>query len=177
MSNIKLNGHLITLAKSVTYLGIEIDETLSWNNQIEVLAQKLSRTNGMLSKLRYYIPTETLISIYYGLSQLYVLYDLTIWCYTSQKNIMKIFILPKRCMRLITFSNFQEYIKPIFKNFKILKLQDIIKFNTLKLIYLYYKNQLPLKSKIFLLQMILLTRIKPEVESYFLYRNLQVGYF
>ena len=90
---------------------------------------------------------------------------------------MKIFILPKRCMRLITFSNFQEYTKPIFKNFKILKLQDIIKFNTLKLIYLYYKNQLPLKSKIFLLQMILLTRIKPEVESYFLYRNLQVGYF
>ena len=40
LSNIKLNGHLLTLAKSVTYLGIEIDETLSWNNQIEVLAKK-----------------------------------------------------------------------------------------------------------------------------------------
>ena len=69
LSNIKLNGHLLTLAKSVTYLGIEIDETLSWNNQTEVLAKKLSRTNGILSKLRYYIPTETLISIYYSLFQ------------------------------------------------------------------------------------------------------------
>ena len=49
-------------------------------------------------------------------------------------------------MRLITFSNFQEHTTPI-KNFKILKLQDIIKFNTLKLIYLYYKDQLPLKIK------------------------------
>ena len=29
LSNIKLNGHLLTLEKSVTYLGIEIDETLS----------------------------------------------------------------------------------------------------------------------------------------------------
>ena len=92
LSNIKLNGHLLTLAKSVRYLGIEIDETLSWNNQIEVLAKKLSRTNRILSELRYYIPSETLISIYYNLSQLYILYGSTIWCYTSQKNIMKIFI-------------------------------------------------------------------------------------
>ena len=50
-------------------------------------------------------------------------------------------------MRFITFYEFQEHTTPIFKNFKILKLQDIIKFNTLKLNYLYYKDQLPLKIK------------------------------
>ena len=60
---------------------------------------------------------------------------------------MKIFILQKRCVRLITFSEFQDHTTPIFKNFKILKLQDIIKFNTLKLIYLYYMDQLPLEIK------------------------------
>ena len=60
---------------------------------------------------------------------------------------MKIFILQTRCMRFITFSNFQEHTTPIFKDFKVLKLQDIIKFNTSKLIYLYYKDQLPLKIK------------------------------
>ena len=53
---------------------------------------------------------------------------------------MKIFILQKRCMRLITFFEFQEHTTPIFKNFKILKLQGIIKFNTLKLIYLCDKD-------------------------------------
>ena len=60
---------------------------------------------------------------------------------------MKIFILQIRCMRLVTFLEFQEHTTPTFKNFKILKLQDIIKFNILKLIYLYYKDQLPLKIK------------------------------
>ena len=60
---------------------------------------------------------------------------------------MKILILQKRCMRLITFSEFQEHTAPILKNFKILNVQDIIKFNTLKLIYLYCKDQLPLKIK------------------------------
>ena len=40
LSNIKPNGHLLTLVKSVMYLGTEIDKTLSWNNQIEVLPKK-----------------------------------------------------------------------------------------------------------------------------------------
>ena len=52
-------------------------------------------------------------------------------------------------MRLTSFSNFQEHTTPIFKIFKILKLQDIVMFNTLKLIYLYYKHELPLKIKDF----------------------------
>ena len=133
---------MLTLAKSVTYIGIETDRTLSWNNQIEVLAKNLSRTNRILSKLKYYIPMETLTSIYYSLLQSYILYGSTISCYASQKNMMKIFILEKRCMRLITFSKFQVHTTPIFKNFKILKLQDIFKFNTLMLIYLYYKDEL-----------------------------------
>ena len=60
LSNIKLNEYLLTLSKSVMYLGVEIEETLSWNSQIEVLAKNPNRTNGILSKLRYYIPTETL---------------------------------------------------------------------------------------------------------------------
>ena len=66
-----------------------------------------------------------------------------------KKNILKIFILQD------FHFHFQEHTTPIFKNFKILKLQGIIKFNTLKLIYLYS-----------------LTRIIQEVESYFLYHKL-----
>ena len=88
------------------------------------------------------------------------------------KNKMKIFILQKRCMRLITFSNFKEHTTPIFKNFEILKLQDITEFNTLKRIYSYYQDQLPLTIKYILLKINLLTRIIPEVESFLLYHKL-----
>ena len=46
--NIKRNNFILTPEKTATYLGIEIDENLSWNKQIETLAKKLSRTNGIL---------------------------------------------------------------------------------------------------------------------------------
>ena len=124
LSNIKLNEYLLTLEKSVTYAGIEIEKTLSWNNQIEVPAKKLSRTNEIFSKLRYYILIKTLTSNYYSLFQ----------SYTSLKNIVKIFILQKKKkkkkrMRL-SFSEFQKHTTPNFKNL------TLFKFNILKLIYL-----------------------------------------
>ena len=54
-------------------------------------------------------------------------------------------------MRILTSCEFQEHTTPVFKDFKklltILKLPDILKFNILKLIYLYHNDQLPLKIK------------------------------
>ena len=53
--NTKLNNFILTPEKTVTYLGIEIDENLSWNKQIEILAKKPSRANGILSKLSHFV--------------------------------------------------------------------------------------------------------------------------
>ena len=57
---------------------------------------------------------------------------------------MKIFILQKSCVGVITFSKFQERTTPIFKNFKT---ATYYKNKTSKLIYLYFKDQLLLKYK------------------------------
>ena len=50
-------------------------------------------------------------------------------------------------MRLLTFSDYHEDTSPIFKSLKVLKLQVIIKFSILKLIYFYFNDQLPLQVK------------------------------
>ena len=63
------------------------------------------------------------------------------------KNMKKIFVLQKKCMRLLTFSDYRERTSPIFKSLKALKLRDIIKFSILKLIYFYFNDQLPLQVK------------------------------
>ena len=145
--NIKLNNFILTPEKTDTCLGIETDENLSWNKQIEILAKILSRTNGLLLKLSYYVSKKTLTSIYYILFQSYIVYGSTVWSFTSQKNMNKIFVLQKKCTRLLTFSDYGEHTSPIFKYLKVLKLQDIIKFSILKFIYFYFNDQLPLQVK------------------------------
>ena len=49
----------LKLHTHVKHLGIFIDKVLSWNKQIDILCSKLSRANGILSKLRNFSPLKT----------------------------------------------------------------------------------------------------------------------
>ena len=85
--NIKLNNYKLKLKSHVKYLGITIDEVLSWNKHIDNLSKKLARANGILSKLRHYIPTKTALAVYHSLFQSYLLYGSLAWSFTNQGNI------------------------------------------------------------------------------------------
>ena len=58
----------------VKHLGILIDKTLSWKHHIDHIAIKVSRTVGLITKLRHFLSTHTLLNIY----QAYLTYGLAI---------------------------------------------------------------------------------------------------
>ena len=47
----------------VKYLGVMIDNHLSWKHHINYVALKISRNIGILSKLRHFVPPKTLFAI------------------------------------------------------------------------------------------------------------------
>ena len=51
----------------VRYLGIIIDNNLSWKHHIDHVAIKMSRTVGLICKLRHFLPRHTLLTIYRSL--------------------------------------------------------------------------------------------------------------
>ena len=55
-------------SKYVKYLGILTDSYLNWSYHTDMLASKLTRAIGMLSKIRHFVPKGTLHEIYYGIS-------------------------------------------------------------------------------------------------------------
>ena len=52
---LKLYGKRIYPAKSVKYLGIKIDENITWIDHINDTAIKLNRANAMLFKVREFV--------------------------------------------------------------------------------------------------------------------------
>ena len=54
--SIKFNGIKLFPIDNVKYLGMYIDKYLSWNFHIQQLSKKLSRANGILSKLCHIAP-------------------------------------------------------------------------------------------------------------------------
>ena len=64
---IKLCGQRIYPTASVKYLGVKIDQHLTWQHQINDLFVKLNRANALLFKIRKFVDDKILRSIYFAI--------------------------------------------------------------------------------------------------------------
>ena len=123
----KMNGHRVRPSDSIKYLGVYLDSTLSGKHHCDILAKKLKRANGMLTKIRHYVPETELRSIYYAIFSSHMTYGAQIWGQTITVHNENIFKLQNRAMRIITFSDFKADAEPLYQAKNILKLDDYIK--------------------------------------------------
>ena len=62
--NIKLDGVSLNRVSSTKFLGVIIDENLTWKNHIDAISKIISRNSGMLTKLKHFVPENILYSLY-----------------------------------------------------------------------------------------------------------------
>ena len=51
------------LSDATEHLGVLIDYKLSWKNHVDSIALKISKTIGLLPKLRHFVPHHTLVKV------------------------------------------------------------------------------------------------------------------
>ena len=106
--------------------------------------KKLSRANGIISKLRYNAPLDICKRVYYAIFFSHLINGCNLWSLTPCKNnISRIECLQKKCVRIMTFAPFNAHTNPIFQEIELLKVQDVIKTQQLKLVYDFQRNCLP----------------------------------
>ena len=145
--NLKINGKKIYPSKFVKYLGIYLDENLSWKKHINILSKKLTTANGAISKLRHIVPINTLISIYYAIFQSHVFYACQIWGQNLNSITNRIYILQKRAIKLMSFKQRDSHSEPLFYNLKILQFHDMIQCENAFLMHKLLTNQIPPEIK------------------------------
>ena len=138
---IKIHKKAIREKNSIKYLGILIDSTLSWKDHAHYISNKLSRTVGIMYKLRPFVNTKIMNNIYYALFYSHVVYAIEVWGSTFDINLNKIVTLQKRVVRLMTFKDqFPEIpgplfpSAPLFKELELLKVKEIFILQTAKFI-------------------------------------------
>ena len=137
--NIAINGAKIDRVESFNFLGITIDEKLSWSHHVDIVKKKISKVIGILYRLKNTFPLETLETLYNSLIASYLNYGLLLWGTESHK----VFTLQKRAIRLISNSPYICHTNPLFIKLKRLKIGDMFKLKLLKLYYKLSYNLLP----------------------------------
>ena len=87
----------------IKYLGVIVDGNLTWKYHIDNIASKISKTIGIITRLRYFVPLSTLQNIYRCLILPYITYSIAVWGQAANKYLSKILILQKRAIRLMNF--------------------------------------------------------------------------
>ena len=87
----------IAQIECVSFLGIMVDQHLSWSSQIDNVCSKLSSKNYVIVQLRDLVDVHTLKTFYYASVQSILSYGIIAWGNSS--SIQRILLLQKRVIR------------------------------------------------------------------------------
>ena len=150
--NFRLSGTKINLSKTVKYLGLILDEHLTWDHHLKLLSTKVSRATGMLAKIRHYVPTNVLYNIYYAILQSHLTYCCQIWGQNKSPSFIKLSNLQSKALKIICFKSQQDHVNPLYINANILKLEDYISLMNCLFAFDQTNDKLPLSFHSFFQQ-------------------------
>ena len=107
------------------------------------MVKKIRRSVGILSKLRHYIDLSILLKLYYALIYPFLIYGIIIWGNTYESTLKPIFILQKKALRTITFSQYDSPSSPLFKSLQVIKFYDLVTFHIATFMYKFHNQLLP----------------------------------
>ena len=133
---LKIDDVYIERVDELNFLGLTLDTNLNWIKHTEKISNKCSKTIGVLNRLKYVLPLDIKVLLYNTLILSHINYCIMIWGY--QRNIIT--SIQKKVMRIITLNTYNSHIEPLFKNLKLLKIEDMLKLQELKFYFKYIQT-------------------------------------
>ena len=141
---LKINGVALERCSAYKYLGLWIDEGLTWKTHVKHVCQKLSKACGIVSKIRHCVDINTMKIVYYALGYSYLRYCNIVWGNASKSTSKPLMALQNRILRIMTFAPFGRIdIDNLYLKLQLLDLQKIHYLEKSKFMYKYHNNKLP----------------------------------
>ena len=121
------------------FLGLTLDEHLSWKPHVQKVANKTSRTIGILRRLKNIIPISVLRTLYNTLILPHFHYCILSWGF----RMGRLKLLQKRTVRVMCRSRYNAHTDPLFKKLNLVKLSDLFTLNAYKIYYKLRHVSLP----------------------------------
>jgi hypothetical protein len=121
--------HDIKDERTFKFLGLYLDENLSFNEHCKRVSSKISSAIYIINRVKNFLPSEVLRTLYFSLVHPHLLYCLPIYACTTEKNIGSLFKLQKKAVRIVAKASYLDHTAPLFDSLNIMPLEKLITFN------------------------------------------------
>ena len=137
--HLTINDTVIERVTEFNFLGLTINEFMNWNSHSSKISNKISRTLGVMNRLKRYLPFSALKLMYSSLILSHLQFAITSWGF-EWGRLSK---LQKRAIRIMTNSKYNAHTDPLFKSLKLLKIKDFFDVQCMKFWYKFVNNNVP----------------------------------
>ena len=95
---LRISGHNLKKVDKVRFLGIIIDDKLTWEPHLEHLVKKLNLSIMMLKRITKFIPKSEYMKLYDALFKSHLSYCISSWGGVSEYKLQNVFSAQKRCV-------------------------------------------------------------------------------
>ena len=107
---LSINSKIIKKVNETKFLGVIIDDNLSWKPHIEKLNKKLKSACGRLYRIKNCLPEHLHKQIYHSLFESHLSYAISVWGGVSLCNLEALFRTQKKCLRIM-FGDSEAYLE------------------------------------------------------------------
>jgi hypothetical protein len=141
---IKMGNKNLERVQSIKYLGVMLDDQFKWKDHVNYLRKKLSSSSGIISKLRHFVDKATLKKNYHALVKTHLQYAILCWGSANKTTLQPLRVIQNRVMMHLDRAPRFTRLDNIYLNHRILKLDDLYKFELGKFMHQFYNGKLPI---------------------------------
>ena len=151
---LRLGTQIIEQSQEERFLGVIMDNNLTWKAHRIAIAQRISRNSGVLFRARHHFNNDTLKLLYFSFIQSHLIFCSSIWGLGSKNSLEKIFVAQKKALRAISFTNLYTidkitkvysygHTKNIFNRLEILSVHNLILLQAMNQMHKLYIKRAP----------------------------------
>ncbi|MFZ2537305.1 MAG: reverse transcriptase domain-containing protein, partial [Oscillospiraceae bacterium] len=133
--NLKINNSSITRVSSTKYLGVLLDDLLTFKDHVNSIVAKISTFCGIFFKLRNRLPATFLKTIYFSMIFPHLIYGIEIYANTVISNLNPLMKMNNKILRILQFKPLLYPVVKLYENFDTLQIPKLRDFNIICLVH------------------------------------------
>ena len=143
INEINFGHNSIKRVEHVRYLGMYIDEKLSWKYHVYNILKQLSKTSSSFKFIRNHVPHQCKKQLYYSFVHSKIIYGIEVYGNTNKSLLTKLQVIQNKILKILYKKDWYLSTNTLHKEINILKVNDLYNMSVLKFVHKCKINDSP----------------------------------